>query len=1039
MDSSLDAAEEHVTAALVRYGQPLLLPASSSSLSSLQSRDALRFAFSRIVGVESEMSLSEIRKRNLSSEGSAQQPRSVMAASPSEASGGAECLLLLASADMDHSQTYIEVLRTDLVKATAGKRTLLVLPGLHDIVHASVSGFGPSGEELICITERLETCQTQDETAVGEQPLQPQLETLKFPSDVDEEKKVGGDQFEYRIFVVLQADPKVTLDLTPRESKQHNGFPGYHAGYFVKSESKRSPNALILASDNCQRGISICEVTFSPKSNALRMTAHEKWNLATFQLWHNWDPFRQQISFIADCDKFIKTRVIAVDGDPDKRLPVFERNCRRRAHYRQGRPIGVPYGAGNSSPNSSTFVQLVNVTYECGTEDVALCSQLLRKNEASDSFRVICVVTLLRNQLQECTVNIDQFVPAGHNYRVCFLYLEGLIAILLPGVCVHFVDVAHKEKPPTYLFGASCPFSHDQTSVMQALSTVSTPDCTAPFLTVLPVPCAHWVFVPGTTWISSVRLSRSGCWDLMEKTLMRRHLGVNFQVALHGMIHVVTTHFRNFVVSDSNQRLMSIVQQSTNFHFTPDLLVEFVQGETYARWRNALKESPTPFWRFAPMCDEDGFAALVDEFHELNLARATQNDEATATATPTVLPFSFGSSTVPAADAVKEECFMTPEKWWSVNLIPVASRGLFRRFLSKELVPVQRISLQQTKRADDQSYELFVRLLLQRRQIPADHAETLAPTYVDHLVAVVDDLVTCVSQDPRSIHPHVQLSFLHVLNDALLSMQFPFRGPLPERFAKLALAHFPRPTLTECTNSNVCIAQLDSVVQAFAGMFPVSELARPVAPERPQVPSGDAARSRIGGLQSSDVLLLESAVDKVPPGLIKKKSETYRFDENREDKQAQAQRSVMRHNAACVTLMPYREFVKSSFSTLVDKCRNHPDGKFAPLDVEKVVLELSGTSMMQFHRHLLGVEGLPAFTPLEQFVNQIKFRQSVSEVPLSVLRGAAAEKILVTTKKTSVQETVTALRNRSITRDLETAKIERSKLAFERLLYPLTQ
>jgi hypothetical protein len=598
-----------------------------------------------------------------------------------------------------------------------------------------------------------------------------------------------------------------------------------------------------------------------------------------------------------------------------------------------------------------------------------------------------------------------------------------MVVIFLPGVCIHFVDVSHKEQPPRYLFGASCQFTDEQALMAHNLS-----QSPSGFLATLPVPSGQWVYAPGTSWISHVRVSRSRCWNLIEQALARRHLGVHFQVALHGMLHCATTHFKTAVLSDSNQRLITIVQ-SMSIRFAPDILVEFVQGETYARWRNSVR-SVSPFWRFAPLYDEDGYGALADEFRDLNLARFSLGDDSAGGGSATVLlPFSHGSSVSPSAASVKEECFMTPEKWWTKNLIPLSSGSFLKRLLSDQLVPVQRISLQKSKRGDDQTYAKFVQMLFQRRQIPTEQAEQLAPIYVDHLAAVVDDLVTCASRDPRSIHPHAQLSFLHVLNDALLSMQFPFRGPLPERLSRLTYSHFPMPALSECCNSSVFAAQLDAVVQSFDRLFPVSELSRPIAVEHKAI-SGDLSRSRLSTLPSAAAV----ASPAVP--------QSYVFKEREEDRRVGATRSVTRRNAPCTSILPFRDYLQFSFCSLVDKSRNHPEGKFTHADVEKVLAEYCGVAMVQFHRHMLGVDAMPHYMPLEQFVSQVRFRQGVGETSAlagsakSSGAGAAEHLVLVTMKNSKVKEAQTMLRNKAITRELELVKTTRSRLAFERLLYP---
>lgn len=521
--------------------------------------------YSRIVGVESDRTLSEIRKRTQQKAVEDEMASSTFTTSTIDEPlfthhAEAPCVwdenstarVIVASSDLDNSQTYVE----SVSLAQRRKRLLVAtLPGRRDVVHASVSGVGANGEVLVAFTERVwlkakprpPNSSPQQSPATGAEASM--LRNNSSWTEVTLPPAVAGTpvaepEYEYRLYICatrmpsqegnspstdirgnIAGLPLCLLDITPPSTGPPPGQtqlpsspPGpmrkslaYPVAYFVKTEEKKGVHCLLLAADNTEVGLSLRQAQFSPKGNTavIKLTSHEKWSLAKNQFWHQWDPHAQQVVFAAHCVQFVKFRMIALDGHPDRRLPLFERNVKPTSlHLHHGTIHPAPFCSGASTPNTSTHFTVLPVQYECGAVDYALCTQVIRKGKhlrhTCFSSKVVVTITLLRNQLRECRVFIDvpynvrsrrsdgkgvasppslareescetpvddgspkvcgspnaggggsKYEDKDDEWRVCFAAVRGLIVIIAPHGAIHFVDVAHKDRCPMYLLGSS--------------------------------------------------------------------------------------------------------------------------------------------------------------------------------------------------------------------------------------------------------------------------------------------------------------------------------------------------------------------------------------------------------------------------------------------------------------------------------------------------------------------------------------------------------------------------------------------------------
>lgn len=753
--------------------------------------------FSRIVGVECEWTLAEIRKRNQQRGENDKVVSQLYTTSPNEDSssllppncavneGNRATKVIVASTDMDNSHTYLEV---QSLNSVGHKRQIVAMfAGRRDIVHASISSATPTGEILILFTERelfnatgpdeyhyrLFICATKlprEATGISVSPASSatlgsaaSASATHYPSTSmtnppSSEHHVGSGAGSHNAmpapslvvgsftttnnesFVTSSATsqlPFCLLEITPGQQfcRQANGNPAYHVAYFLKSEERKTNQTFLLASDNTDMGLCLQQAHYSSKGNrsSIHIDMHEKWRLAKNHFWHQWDPFTQRIVFAINCVAFIKFRMITMEGGPDARQPFFERNVKPQSlHVHQGSPHSAPYAGGNATSNFETHAQVLNVRYECGTEDFAICTQAMRGGmhvrHGSLSSQVIVTITLLRNHLKEGRVSIDipfrirrknrsskgllyahqpqqgrlgpdapppsrasestavfaenpnssdlamedvsrqatedaakeearqlqaDELEDDHDsdWRACFVYARGIIAIVFPHGPIHFVDVGHKERSPTYLFGSSelifrnpcaterlekCPQAVCGIQLLrQALCEVRRKGHHPPVLSTLPTPLGNIIYVAGTTAAVSVDIDGASAWRFIKDTLHHRKSRQNYHVLLHTAVHMLTTHLplRNdgyslnylseLLLSGNHSKDRPDTQGDSRCILGADVLCELLLGECYGRVRTVARTAGCQIHLLLPMTDEGGMMERQEElFVSLRLSNA---------------------------------------------------------------------------------------------------------------------------------------------------------------------------------------------------------------------------------------------------------------------------------------------------------------------------------------------------------------------------------------------------------------------------------
>ncbi|RNF13909.1 uncharacterized protein Tco025E_06159 [Trypanosoma conorhini] len=198
-----------------------------------------------------------------------------------------------------------------------------------------------------------------------------------------------------------------------------------------------------------------------------------------------------------------------------------------------GAALPEPWGTACCSALARLHMTIVPVQYEDGARELMLCEQLFLSCEESRTGTflaaaraatqelgppaILCTITALRNCVDAVRVTVpltpDERRRTTYDTRVTFFSIAGMIAIYLPGVCVHYVDVHHSDAPPRYLFGVRLR--------PPAGAPAATP---SPLVSYLPVPFGRWLYVPGTVMLFEAALHPSSVWRFIRRYLICRWL-----------------------------------------------------------------------------------------------------------------------------------------------------------------------------------------------------------------------------------------------------------------------------------------------------------------------------------------------------------------------------------------------------------------------------------------------------------------------------------------------------------------------------------
>ena len=721
-------------------------------------------------------------------------------------------------ASCDGSDTTIESQLCDFVGRAEPRLPILTINGRRDIVHASVSTVGPNGETIVSFTERLQlrgkpTTRPAPAAgaALGSPPTQQQQQS-DLPPVV---------QYSYQLWLhVVNTD--IFEDVTVNERPIGNHVNSVQSnqvcqmGYFIRSE-QRSSLFWLRACDNAQSGLQIKELCYGKRKGTLEVRPAAEWNLAQNQLWHQWDPFTQRISFWAALP-YYKFRVVRLCGHPDKRRCDFEQNIGGKVKHPlvYGRPQPQAWATANSTTCVNFHVVIVPVRYECDTEEYAMCRQLLPTAQV-DVGRIVCSITMLRNYIDSIDVafDLDEPIPPTENFRVAFVFVHGMIAIYLPGVFVHYVDVSHKERVPMYLFGVNLQQQQQQDQERHYNGEDITPsqvdEPPLPYYVTLPVPSGTWIFEPDTVRVMKVELDRQAVWKVIQSMLgdvENPHVAPADPRHIHNALHVVSCHVpmttsaplsgaarsvpspisregpltnTSIALTASTDYFANQLGQLVQHHWRsikPYFLAQLIVGEAYRATRDACKAEQNPYWLCIPMLDEKGIDMFIDETHHLGS-----------------VAYDICVDVEQKRDAkVKELCHNTDPEWWLVRGIKqhVSLFGKIKALGKSSFTPIHRINLSDNRTSRNWQLGQAVCNQLIGVGVPRDSAASVASHYCEQISKVSADILEIMTKPSESVGSHVQLHFLHNFAITLHLLKIPPTPQFVQRLAGLSAQQAPQ-------------------------------------------------------------------------------------------------------------------------------------------------------------------------------------------------------------------------------------------------------
>ena len=389
--------------------------------------------------------------------------------------------------------------------------------------------------------------------------------------------------------------------------------PSYPVAYFIRTLSSDPIGLLVVNENTPNSGVDVLEVEYDTKSRCLSATKFS--SLVEMCCWHSFDPVKQRIAFFVVDRTFLTIRILQFNGYPQKkRETIFGAQFPRKSVINPA--IGVVpmehhFGSGNCTWSTSLHCVLLPIRYESDQEELALCHQVLP--EVGDSMGIVlCFIVLLRNFLSEVTVKIELPTPLTpeENFRVAFFFSRGLIVVFLPGVFIHFVDVAHLEQLPTNLFTV---WLLNTETCFTAADVVLARRCH--FVT-LPLPNCNLLFVPSSMVMVAPDICRRGLWSWIIEQSRGFYRSSSF--LLCRAAHVACGHFPvrwNIDVGSGVEKRKKIETANfdswlmekicsplkTEMHVWPsEFIASVISNAAYSLTRYLVRGSCNPYWTCLP-------------------------------------------------------------------------------------------------------------------------------------------------------------------------------------------------------------------------------------------------------------------------------------------------------------------------------------------------------------------------------------------------------------------------------------------------------
>lgn len=266
---------------------------------------------------------------------------------------------------------------------------------------------------------------------------------------VTERRKGSSGEWEYVHSVVSTLDSAECALKLPKENERGQK-PTF--GYFLPNGTPTVKSLLRVCDTESIEILKLIEKKEKGKA-CIKVDGIDK--VVANAMWHQWDPFSGYFSMLFRINGQPHIRVLdyAAGGMQQVQMPVL-------LHLSPQPPKTVlpPFFCPHGSMDSRWHIRMLPIFHEGSQNErnYAFCQQIISPNRSQIEVSIALLRTLRSINLTIPLINDEEAVRDLEDLRVSFMFLHGMIAVVLPGVFVHYIDVARKDHPPQYLMSAKC-------------------------------------------------------------------------------------------------------------------------------------------------------------------------------------------------------------------------------------------------------------------------------------------------------------------------------------------------------------------------------------------------------------------------------------------------------------------------------------------------------------------------------------------------------------------------------------------------------
>ena len=517
-------------------------------------------------------------------------------------------------------ETVIELVKcvTDSNGKPSRKRgapiELCTLKGERDVVSATAS----SDNRLLVFTEQVTPPERSSGVSVG---------SITFKTVALLTSKSNG------------AEPPQETVLTPNDSPQ-GAFSA--ACYFIRTDQPSGANKFFTRRDDTWTILCVSDYGGATRYKLSVSGGVLKWKQEgdpTAARWHQWDPVaRRFIAFITTEKQMGLESTFWLFENVDEGMTS---DMKYRVDWHS--PIAptedliltapIPYSCGNRSTNPEMNFAFLDFTRETGDIDYVVCRQhpaivtdrdptsceptrgegcqtldltidLLRSKESLHLCLDLRPLIGPTNRTDQNPLHRALLRDNAFGYRAHFHVMNGLLLVIVPNICVSYIDICHRNRPPRYLFTAAWPVEERLPfDAMSLLPLHAHQSGTGDFSCVLFHPTSRDRSGSGGgtgNRLDTYRLSidRSKIWNWIQKELVDR----GSMQRIRRAIHLVTMHpdddsqkRLSCLADDDEKHLASLCRGVHYRRITSDFMVEYILGAAAISWRSKHQCQAVPF------------------------------------------------------------------------------------------------------------------------------------------------------------------------------------------------------------------------------------------------------------------------------------------------------------------------------------------------------------------------------------------------------------------------------------------------------------